>query len=134
MSTAARELPIEWSEEFNVGDDDYIRCFSALINDFNPIHHNAEAAKRLGLDGIVAPGVMIMGFVSSAIARQIPGVIALKIEIKLLNPLYAKSRVLVKCETISVRRTIARINIHVNVGLEPVIDGECILLLPLSYY
>jgi len=60
MSAVMRELPTKWSEEFDVGDDDSIRSFSTLINDFNPIHHDTEAAKKFGLHGVVAPGVMIM--------------------------------------------------------------------------
>gem|GEM_PF-3129350 len=125
-----RELPTKWSEEFDVGDDDSIRSFSTLINDFNPIHHDTEAAKKFGLHGVVAPGVMIMGFVSSAIAKRIPGVIARKIDIKLTNPLYAKSRVLVTCGVTSVRGLIAKVTIDVESNGDFVITGECTLLLP----
>src|SRR3990167_2063358 len=64
----------EWAKEFPPASEEAIRGFAASIGDNNPIHHDNIAAINGGLRKIVAPGLMVMGFLSAAIAEENPGV------------------------------------------------------------
>ncbi len=41
--------------------------YAAAANDFNPIHFDEEAAKEVGLNGIILHGLCVLGFISNAI-------------------------------------------------------------------
>ena len=45
--------------------------YAAASGDFNPIHLNEEAARRVGLDGIIAHGMLSMAFLGQYISQLI---------------------------------------------------------------
>lgn len=46
--------------------------FSGASGDFNPIHTVDSAAKEAGLDGVIAHGMLIMGFAGQALTTWVP--------------------------------------------------------------
>ncbi len=45
--------------------------YAVASGDFNPIHLNAEAARSVGLDSVIAHGMLSMAFLGHYIAQQI---------------------------------------------------------------
>lgn len=120
-----------WEKRFgNIGDEDRIRRFAGSIGDWNPLHHSDAAAKKAGLLGIIAPGIMITGFASSAIAEEIPGVKVRRLEVEFLNPLYAGSSLLVLCTVLKQKKQLAQVAITIKNGFEIIAKGSCLLFLP----
>ncbi len=119
-----------WSKDFPIVDGDEIRDFARLINDPNPIHSDHDAAVKAGLLGIIAPGVMTIGYASSAIAHEVPGVKICKLEMEFKNPLYAGSSPSVSCIVLKKRNQVAKVAIMIKNGFETIAKGSCLLLLP----
>ncbi len=46
--------------------------YAGASGDFNPLHTDDEFAKTAGFDGVVAHGMLLMGFVAEAITSWIP--------------------------------------------------------------
>ncbi|RLB01115.1 MAG: hypothetical protein DRG37_00750 [Deltaproteobacteria bacterium] len=46
--------------------------YAGASGDFNPLHTDDDFAKAVGLDGVIAHGMLIMGFVGQAITQWIP--------------------------------------------------------------
>jgi acyl dehydratase len=46
--------------------------YAGASGDFNPIHTDDEAARRAGLKGVIAHGLLVMGFVGEAVAAWAP--------------------------------------------------------------
>jgi acyl dehydratase len=46
--------------------------YAGASGDFNPLHTDDIAAQKAGLKGVIAQGLLIMGFVGQAIARWVP--------------------------------------------------------------
>jgi len=88
----------EWVREFPRVIEEEIRQFALTIGDNNPIHHDSKAARDRGLRDVVAPGVMVVGYLSSTIADEIPGVLVTEINrLQFKNPLYAGVSPVVHC-------------------------------------
>jgi acyl dehydratase len=45
--------------------------YAVASGDFNPIHLHEEAARRVGLDGIIAHGMLSMAFLGQFVSQQI---------------------------------------------------------------
>ncbi len=119
-----------WSKDFPVVENGGIRNFAQLIEDTNPIHSDHDEAKKIGLLGIIAPGVMIIGFASSTIADEVPGAKICRLEMEFKSPLYAGSQPFVSCIVLNQKKRIAKIAIMIKNGCEIVAKGSCLLLLP----
>jgi acyl dehydratase len=50
-----------------------LRRYADASGDHNPIHLDAEAARRVGLDSVIAHGMLSMAFLGQFITRQIAG-------------------------------------------------------------
>jgi len=48
-----------------------LRRYAEASGDFNPIHLHEEAARRVGLDSVIAHGMLSMAFLGQYISRQI---------------------------------------------------------------
>jgi acyl dehydratase len=48
-----------------------LRRYAEASGDFNPIHLDDEAARRVGLDGVIAHGMLSMAFLGQFIEQQI---------------------------------------------------------------
>ncbi len=119
-----------WEKEFPLVDETGIKLFATAIGDNNPLHHDNEAARRAGLHGIVAPGVMLTGYASSTMACELPNAMVCKLEMKLIKPLYAGSLPFVVCNMLKQRGRIAHVAITIRNGFQTLAQGSCTLLLP----
>lgn len=119
-----------WVKKFPPLDDGAIRQFAAVIGDSNPIHRDNEAAVAAGLNGIIAPGVMTMGFVSATIAERMPGAIFCSVEMDLLAPLYSGATPSVFLEVEQRRSKFAKVTVAVKDGNTEVAKGSMMLRLP----
>lgn len=67
---------------------DLVRYAGASL-DFNPIHWNPEAAKTAGLDDCVVHGMLIMGWIATAVAETCGGPAAISgLKVRFRAPLY----------------------------------------------
>lgn len=103
--------------------------FAKTIGDMNPLHHNTILAKKAGFEGIIAPGVIVMGFVSATIAEMIPMAIVRHLEVDFLNPLYDGSIVQVVCTILKQKKSIAKVKVEVY-STVAIAKGFCLLLIP----
>ncbi len=86
-----------WIYSHTVDSVDDIIAFALSLGTKNRIHLDHEAAVEMGFRTIVAPGIMLCGFVEEAITEHAPKVILREIDLKFRNPLYAPSLVTVDC-------------------------------------
>ena len=63
-----QELPIMVQHPIT---QDQLNRYAEASGDFNPIHLNEEAARRVGLDGIIAHGMLSMAFLGQYISLLI---------------------------------------------------------------
>ena len=129
-TTNPKESIGDWGAVFPIVSEADIRSFATHINDTNPVHHDNEAAQKAGLHGIIAPGVMTIGFVSSAIATKIPGSQVCRLEMKFSAPLYAGSTPSVFCAISGHSGQLAKVAVTVKNGFEVIATGSCVILLP----
>lgn len=122
----------KWGKVFPTIEEATIRRFASVIDDRNPIHHNESAAQEAGFQGIVAPGVMTLGFLSATIAEMQPGVIICEInKVKFKRPLYAGVAPTVECIVLeALEGGRVRVEFAVSNGQKTVLTGECTLKLP----
>lgn len=52
-------------------DQEQLRRYAAASGDYNPIHLDEEAARRVGLEGIIAHGMLSMAFLGQFVNHQI---------------------------------------------------------------
>lgn len=119
-----------WGRDFWVGDDDEIRQFAQSIKDRNPLHQDTKLAVMSGLRGIIAPGVMTVGFASSAIADSVPGAMLRRIEMEFNEPLYAGARPSVLCQVLRQRKQVADIAVTIRNEGGVAAEGQCRIVLP----
>ncbi|OHB17574.1 MAG: hypothetical protein A2544_00715 [Candidatus Zambryskibacteria bacterium RIFOXYD2_FULL_43_10] len=122
----------EWAKEFPPASEEAIRGFAASIGDNNPIHHDNIAAINGGLRKIVAPGLMVMGFLSAAIAEEIPGVMISEINrLQFKRPLYPGVSPTVLCAREHEHGRLVQLRFEIRDNGEGVIArGSCTLVLP----
>ena len=54
-------------------EQEQLRRYAAASGDYNPIHLDPEAARRVGLDGVIAHGMLSMAFLGQFVNQQIVG-------------------------------------------------------------
>lgn len=54
-------------------EQEQLRRYAAASGDYNPIHLDPEAARRVGLDDVIAHGMLSMAFLGQFINQQIAG-------------------------------------------------------------
>lgn len=57
-----------------------LRLYSEASGDFNPIHLDEQAAQQVGLDGVIAHGMLSMAFIGQFVNQQIADVPGARIE------------------------------------------------------
>jgi len=62
--------------------------YAGASGDFNPIHTDDTAAKKMGLKGVIAHGPLIMGFASQAICRWVPKYNLRRFKVRLMGRSY----------------------------------------------
>ena len=65
-----------------------LRRYSEASGDYNPIHLNEQAAQQVGLDGVIAHGMLSMAFLGQFVNLQIadiPGARIEQLKVRFLN-------------------------------------------------
>src|SRR5216683_2452891 len=65
-----------------------LRRYSEASGDYNPIHLDEQAAQQVGLDGVIAHGMLSMAFLGQFVNRQIadiPGARMEHLKVRFLN-------------------------------------------------
>jgi acyl dehydratase len=57
-----------------------LRRYSEASGDYNPIHLDEQAARRVGLDSVIAHGMLSMAFLGQFVNHQITGIPGARIE------------------------------------------------------
>jgi acyl dehydratase len=57
-----------------------LRRYADASGDYNPIHLDEQAAQRVGLDGVIAHGMLSMAFLGQFVHQQIAGIKGARIE------------------------------------------------------
>jgi acyl dehydratase len=57
-----------------------LRRYAEASGDYNPIHLDEQAALRVGLDGVIAHGMLSMAFLGQFVNQQIAGIPGARIE------------------------------------------------------
>jgi acyl dehydratase len=57
-----------------------LRRYSEASGDFNPIHLDEQAARQVGLDGVIAHGMLSMAFIGQFVNQQIADIHGARIE------------------------------------------------------
>ena len=129
-------------DNFNVGEkaqlsrvilEDDILQMAKLTGDFNPIHMNADFAKRTRFKGCIAHGVFSVGLISAVLGTMLPGPgsIYLKQTLEFLSPVRAGDKLTAEVEVIfwnSEKRTIKLKTQCFTQNGTAVVAGEAVLL------
>ncbi|HXZ04452.1 MAG TPA: MaoC/PaaZ C-terminal domain-containing protein [Ktedonobacteraceae bacterium] len=65
-----------------------LRLYSEASGDYNPIHLDEQAARQVGLDGVIAHGMLSMAFLGQFVNQQIaniPGASIEKLKVRFHN-------------------------------------------------
>ena len=124
------EEEMQWSRIFNIRDNREIRVLAEMIGDTNPLHHESEAAGGLNLPGIIAPGIMLLGFVSATIAGRIDKVRVRHMDVKFLKPVCAPALIRVHCIVSKQKVGLTEITVKLVNKQDVVAHGTCTVLLP----
>lgn len=111
-----------------------ITTFAGLIGDFNPIHVDAEYARRSRFGRRVAHGMFTAGLISAVLGNRLPGpgAIYLSQQVEFLAPVYIGDTITATVSVLSWRpdkRIITlRTDCHNQEGTQ-VVTGQAVLLL-----
>ncbi len=84
--------------------DEKINAFAKISEDYNPIHLDADYAKKTPFGKRIAHGAMVSSFFSSLFATQLPGpgCIYVAQEVKYKKPVFIEDTVLVEIEVVDI--------------------------------
>lgn len=93
--------------------EDDVRKFADVTGDHNPVHLDADFARRSRFGAPVVHGSLTMGLVSGLIARELPGEgsVLMKQMVEYPAPLYVGEEVVVRVEVLSYRHNIAKLQL-----------------------
>ena len=57
-----------------------LRRYAEASGDYNPIHLDEQAARQVGLDGVIAHGMLSMAFLGQFVTQQIANIAGARIE------------------------------------------------------
>ncbi len=74
--------------------------YAGIVGDFNPMHVNAEEAKKSIFEARVAHGMLSAGLISTILGTQLPGpgTIFLGLELRFHAPVYFGDTLTAECE------------------------------------
>ena len=112
-----------------------IQGFADLTGDRNPLHLDAEFARRSRFGRPIAHGLLVAGIISAALGTRVPGAGAIYVSqsLRFLKPVYPGDTVTATVEVtawqedrgvVTLRATCA------NQSGDVIIDGEAVLLVP----
>ena len=98
MARAGREIRAGYSfSRVHHFDDGQVRTFARIAGDENPLHHDAEFARRTRFGGLIASGAhttsLLMGLVGSHFVERGHHVLGMSFSVDLLYPVLANETV-----------------------------------------
>ncbi len=115
--------------------DEDIRHFADATGDRNPIHLDELAGKRSIFGSRIAHGMLSAGFISAALASDLPGpgTVYLSQSLRFLRPVRVGDVITARIEVTSInasRRRVTLATTCVNQEGAAVIDGEAVVMVP----
>lgn len=133
-ANAAQELREGMSAhvDFVVSAED-MRAFALLSGDYNPLHVDADFARRKGFDGAVVYGALLVAKVSQLIGMRLPGRdgVWTGLALQFRRPLYVgrAARVEAVVERLSAATGLLRLKLKLRSGDLLLASGEAEVLL-----
>jgi acyl dehydratase len=114
-----------------------IELFAEATGDRNPVHLDEAFASKTQFGGRIAHGMLTAGFVSAAIASELPGPgsIYLGQTLRFTKPVRLGDTVTVRLEVIDINAEKRRVRLATtcrNQNGETVMDGEATVLVPVE--
>ena len=115
--------------------DAMIRQFAEATGDHNPVHLDDAAAARTRFGERIAHGMLVAGFVSAALAGELPGpgTVYLAQSLRFARPVKIGDVITVRLEVLEVtatRRRVRLATVCTNQRDEVVVDGEATVMVP----
>ena len=112
-----------------------IRHFADATGDRNPVHFDELAGKHSIFGSRVAHGMLSAGFISAAIATDLPGpgTVYLSQSLRFLHPVRVGDVIVARVEITAInvaRRRVTLATTCVNQEGEAVVDGEAVVMVP----
>jgi 3-hydroxybutyryl-CoA dehydratase len=110
-----------------------IVLFAGVTGDFNPVHIDAEAAKKSVFGERIAHGMLSAGFISAVIGMRLPGSgsIYLSQTLRFTKPVRIGDTVTARVEVLEVLTAKRRVRLATscrNQNGEVVVDGEAVVM------
>jgi acyl dehydratase len=116
---------------------DHVKTFAALTGDYNPLHFDADFARRTKFQRLVVQGGLTTGLLHALVAMDLPGPgsVFLSQNWKFTAPVYIGDRITAEAEVVSVHSTKPVTQLRVRVVRQTgdvVLEGEawCYTLKP----
>lgn len=110
-----------------------VYAFAGICGDFNPVHINAEEAKKSIFGRQVVHGALVSSFISTVLGMYMPGpgTIYMKQESKFIKPVYINDTITAVVEIISIdeRKRANLKTIVKNQNEEVVLEGNALVKL-----
>jgi len=116
-----------------------LRRYSEASGDYNPIHLDQQAAQQVGLDGVIAHGMLSMAFLGQFVDRQIANIPGARIEhlrvrflnmVRLDDTLTCQGKVKVRTTNEDLSLSIAIECWAQNQKGDKVTTGEAVVIIP----
>jgi 3-hydroxybutyryl-CoA dehydratase len=111
-----------------------ILLFAAVSTDTNPVHIDADAARRSRFGERIAHGMLSAGLISAVLGTRLPGpgTIYLSQTLKFLAPVKIGDTVTATAEVVALDPRRRRVTLHTvcTVGETVVIEGEALVMVP----
>ena len=129
-------MDIKHWDDINIGDKhtfskkitmEDISAWVSMMGDDNPVHTDEEYAKTTRFGNVIAPGIMIAGFISTVMTKATFGNVYSGQTLKFLKPVYVGDTITAVGEVIEKLEEKHRVVIKTecfNQNGEPVITGE----------
>lgn len=131
MMTAPAE-PFAARIDFRITEQD-MAAFRLLSGDHNPLHHDADFARRRGFEGPVVYGGLIVAQVSRLLGQELPGAgcVWRSLAFKFRAPLYVDVSAVATAEVVHANEELGlfQLKIRVEAGGRAVAEGEAAALL-----
>jgi 3-hydroxybutyryl-CoA dehydratase len=110
-----------------------IQGFADLTGDNNPLHLDAEFARRSRFGRPVAHGLLVAGMISAALGTRLPGAGAIYVSqsLRFLKPVYPGDTVTATVEVTAWQEDRGMVTLRTtcaNQSGDAIIDGEAVLL------
>jgi acyl dehydratase len=116
-----------------------LRRYAEASGDYNPIHLDEQAAQKVGLDGVIAHGMLGMAFLGQFVKQQIAGIPGARIEhfkvrfhdmVRLGDTLTCQGKVITRTTQEDLSQSIAIECWAQNQNGDKVTTGEAVVIIP----